>query len=442
MIFKNRFRTRWRGAIFQIVFLLCAGAASIVFAAPRHVYLTWQDDTSTTMTVNYQTLEGSDSSSVYFDTEPRNGDVAKYRHRATGIRHQIAGLDDGRWVHWVQLKNLAPGQTYYFVAGSPTNGFTVERAFRTIPMDENPIRFVDGGDMGTGPDLDILQTLAAKKEPQFAVMGGDLAYANDSLTNFGAWDLWIDKWETNMVTPRGLTIPMVLAIGNHEVKGGYNKTPLEATFFFRYFAQEPERSYYSRRFGKNLVLFLLDSGHTAMQGGDQAFWLDSELEFFKDVPNRMAFYHVPLYPSVRDYTNALSSEGRKSWLPIFDKHRLTTAFEHHDHAFKRTRLLRDGKLDPHGTLYLGDGCFGKSARAVMPEQRWYEAKAAGLQHFWVVDVMPKRVEYRAVNKDGIDFDVYPPDAEGAAQADEYFKSLPLPKSATSSGAPVKKSDKD
>jgi len=440
---KRGFCQRPTNALRSLVLslLLCSLATSLR-AAPRHVYLTWQDDTSTTITVNYQTMEGSDSSSVYYDTEPRHGDVAKYRYRTTGSRHQIPALADGRWIHWVELKNLAPGKSYYFTAGSTTNGFTAERQFRTVPNGNQTVRFVNGGDMGAGPELDILLPLAAKREPQFAVIGGDLAYANDVMTNFNLWDSWIDKWETNMITPAGLTIPMVLAIGNHEVRGGYHKTPAEASFYFRYFAQDSERSYYSRRFGKNLVLFLLDSGHAATHAGDQTYWLDSELESFKNVRHRMAFYHVPMYPSVRAYGGILSDHGRKNWLAVFDKHHLTAAFEHHDHAFKRTHLLREEKVDPTGTLYLGDGCFGKAARALSPEKGWYHAKTASLQHFWLVDASPRRVEYRAVDMKGVVFDVYPPDAKGAAEAEAYFNTLPQSKSSPTPSAPEKKADKD
>ena len=47
--------------------------AMAAHAAPRHVYLTWQGDTSRTITVNYQTLEPTDASTVLYDTKPRNG---------------------------------------------------------------------------------------------------------------------------------------------------------------------------------------------------------------------------------------------------------------------------------------------------------------------------------------------------------------------------------
>lgn len=395
-------------------------------AAPRHVYLTWQGDTSRTITVNYQTLEPVGASTVHYDTKPRNGRTGAYRYTATGSAHQIPGQADGRKIHWVELGGLTPGKTYYFIAGDPRHGFTAERKFRTVPSGSQSLRFVIGGDMGASSDLAVFLQQAAKLSPAFGVVGGDIAYAGDLLTNYSKWDAWLDHWETNMVTPGGYSVPMVLAIGNHEVRGGTATSPTNAQFYLRYFAQNGERTYYSRTFGKNLAMFLLDSGHLSRHGGAQAAWLDAQLSAQRDVPTKFAVYHVPLYPSVRVYDGAGSVVGRQTWLPIFDKHHLTAAFEHHDHAFKRTLLLRENKPDPDGTLYLGDGGWGMPARKVDAELRWYEAKAASIQHFWCVDVSRNRVEYRAVNKAGQVFDVYPPDAAGAGAAEKVYESLRKP----------------
>ncbi len=404
--------------------------ALTVSAAPRHVYLTWQGDTSRTITVNYQTFEPTETSTVYFDTKTRNGRHGDYRYTASGSTHQIPGLADERRVHWVELSKLTPGKTYYFIAGDPQHGFTAERKFRTVTSGVQSLRFVVGGDMGISSDGAELLQQSAKLSPAFGVVGGDIAYANDALTNFAKWDAWLDHWETNMVTPAGYTVPMVLAIGNHEVRGGTSAFMTNAQFFFRYFAQDHERSYCTRTFGKNVAMFLLDSGHISPHGGEQAAWLDAQLLAQRKVPNKFAVYHVPLYPSVRAFDGGGSVQGRQAWLPIFDQHHLTTAFEHHDHAFKRTPLLRENKSDPHGTLYLGDGCWGMAARKVDAERRWYEAKAASLQHFWCVDVNRSKVEYRAVDKTGQVFDVYPPNAAGAKAADKIYESLMRPKPAT------------
>ena len=407
-------------------------------AAPRHVYLTWQGDTSRTITVNYQTLEPAEASTVYYDTKPHHGIPGEYRYTVTGSAHQIPGLADERKIHWVELSKLKPGETYYFIAGDAGHGFTPERKFRTVPPDSQTVRFVIGGDMGIGSDLTVLLQQAAKASPAFGVVGGDIAYAGDLPANFARWDIWLDNWETNMITPAGFTIPMVLAIGNHEVRGGTATSPTNAQFYLRYFAQNGDRTFYSRTFGKNLALFLLDSGHLSRHDGAQTAWLDAELSALHDVPTKFAVYHVPLYPSVRVYDGAGSVIGRKVWLPLFDAHHLTTAFEHHDHAFKRTHLLRDNKPDPGGTLYLGDGGWGMPARNVDAQLRWYEAKAASIQHFWCVDVSRDGVEYRAVNKAGQVFDVYPGNAFGAGEAEKVYESLTKSKPLESPKAAVTK----
>ena len=420
---------RWKAGIgnFRWSFLGWSACGCLIAvavqAAPRHVYLTWQGDTSRTITVNYQTLEPTETSTVYFDTQSRKGRYAEYRHTAAGRAHQIPGLADGRKIHWVELGGLTPGQTYHFIAGDPQHGFTAERKFRTVPAGSQSLRFVVGGDMGTSSDGAALLQQSAKLAPAFGVVGGDLAYADDALRSFDKWDAWLDHWETNMVTPAGYTVPMVLAIGNHEVRGGTATSKTNAQFYFRYFAQDPERSYCVRTFGKNVAMFLLDSGHLSPQGGEQAAWLDAQLTERRGLPYKFAAYHVPLYPSVRAFDGSGSAKGRNAWLPLFDQHHLTTAFEHHDHAFKRSQLLRAGKPDGHGTLYLGDGCWGMAARKVDSQLRWYEVKAASLQHFWCVDVSRRRVEYRAIDKAGQVFDVYPPDAAGASAAEKAYQAL-------------------
>jgi hypothetical protein len=56
-------------------------------------------------------------------------------------------------------------------------------------------------------------------------------------------------------------------------------------------------------------------------------------------------------------------------------------------------------------------------------RRWYEEKAASLMHVWRVDVTASGVEYRAVDKQGRVFDVYPPTAQGAKEAEEVYRQL-------------------
>lgn len=340
---------------------------------------------------------GGVESVVRFDTRSGGGDPEAYRKRATGRSHRIAGVGD-RIVHRVELTGLEPGRTYWFVAGDGS-AWTAERKFRTIPADDVDLRFATGGDMGVDSHVPQLLARAAAEEPRFALIGGDIAYANGSVSNIDRWDAWLGHWSLQMVTPEGYTVPVLLAIGNHEVRGSYGKTADEAPFYFGLFAQEGRRSYFVRDLGPRLSFFVLDSGHVTSHGGDQREWLDRELARRKDRPYRMAVYHVPLYPSHRDEDGGYSAAGRRFWGPLFDRHRLTVAFENHDHTLKRTHRLKGGEIDEEGTLYLGDGCWGRSPREVHPD-RWYLAHAASVRHVWIVDVESDGIEARALDEEG------------------------------------------
>jgi hypothetical protein len=380
------------------------------------------------MTVNAQTAREVRAVEVRFDTEPRRGRSGDYAYTATGSAHQIEGLADGRWVHWIDLGGLEPGRRYWFVVGSEEHGFSRERAFETLPDDDSPIRFVAGGDLGLGSDVRQLHAHAAARKPQFAIIGGDLAYVNGELSDVEDWDEWFDQWEDGMVTPDGLTVPMVLSVGNHEVRGGYLGGTERAPFYTGFFAQPTSTdrpSYFRTRFGALMALYTLDTGHIVSHES-QVGWLEEALTGDAGVPYRFAQYHIPMYPSHREYEAESMRLAREHWLPLFDRHGLTAAFENHDHTFKRTHPLRGGQVagTAGGTVYFGDGAWGRGDRPVRLSERWYLAASGANRHFWIVDVRPDGVEYRAVDTRGGVFHVYPSDLPDAVAAEAYFRTLP------------------
>jgi hypothetical protein len=322
--------------------------------------------------------------------------------------HQhLIELSDDRAMYAAQLTGLKPGTVYYFVTGDEESGFTAERKFRTLPGGDKPFRFVDGGDMGTDGLVVPLLQLAAKRDPDFGVIGGDIAYANGLLGNNDLWDRWLTNWDDNMVTTDGRMIPIVTAIGNHEINDYVSTVPeICAPWYTALFGRQAPNVYHSFRVGNNAVFYLLDTGHLVPYSGDQAKWLDAELNHYRDVPFKFASYHVPLYPAHRDYVGGDSVQGRTHWAPLFDKYGLTVAFEHHDHVFKRSKPLKDGKIDPAGTIYVGDGCFGKGSRTVDPKPRWYDEKEQGIAHFWLVSVEKNKLELEAVDHQGTTIDKF------------------------------------
>ena len=361
-------------------------------------YLTWQDDPSTTMVVNYQTASLPEEVEVRYDVEAL---PEHYRHRAQGDSRQIPGLPDGRYINSVALEGLIPGTTYYFRFGNDAEGFSEEYAFRTIPQDSESLRFISGGDTRITSITRALFEKAAAQDPLFVVIGGDLAYADGDFDKIGRWDAWFQHWFDYMVAPDGRLIPMMHGIGNHEVNNLKGSKEERAPFFYGFFPQGG-RSYFSHRIGSHLGMIVLDSAHI-VEHASQAPWLREQLEQYSDLPFITAVYHVPLYPSHRDFDGAFSAWGRRHWLPLFDAHRLSVGFEHHDHTFKRTKPLRNNAVDARGTLYVGDGSMGVKPRRPKKDL-WYMEKTSATPHFWIVDVIADTMLLRAMDKKGAIFD--------------------------------------
>ncbi len=212
-----------------------------------------------------------------------------------------------------------------------------------------------------------------------------------------------------MRTPDGHLIPMVVAIGNHEVNRMAVSEPAakRAPFYTLFFHQHPEgRSYFLRRFGAQVAVWVLDSGHLASFAGAQEAWLERSLREHRGPRFRFALYHVSHYPAHRPYEDEGAPLGRRHWGPLFDAFRLTAAFEHHEHLLKRSHPLRNGAVveDGQGTIYIGDGGWGKSHVREPVGDRWYVAKTLRRRHVWRVTASGDEVHYTALGAAGQVFD--------------------------------------
>jgi hypothetical protein len=249
--------------------------------------------------------------------------------------------------------------------------------------------FVSGGDCGVNAHAVANNILAAKQEPYFALIGGDLGYDNGTSARTALG--FLQNYSRHMVDPQGRLIPMVTCIGNHEVKGGFAaKSRAAATYYFPLFeGLYPESSYAALDFGNYLSLVLLDSGHVSPIGGAQASWLAGTLAERQERPHLIAANHVPAYPSYRapGGTGMLAAVlgtgdgNRRHWSPLFERYGVDAVLEHHDHTFKRTHPLTDGRPDKNGVLYLGDGSWGQLRAPVAAEKRPYLATVGRAYHF-------------------------------------------------------------
>lgn len=387
--------------ILLTLFFYFSGGCSL---PSTHVYLTWQGDPHTTITINVQSLGKDYPVEVLYGDRSYKDNPESYPHQIEGISKTIPEVKPERSVHIFELTGLKPGELYYFTLKTIKGKYSQEYKFRTIPNDGSPLHFVIGGDIGILPSASRLLYYAGKLNPQFLVVGGDISYANEEPKNDWIWDVWFNNWEKNMKTSEGCLIPIIAGIGNHEVNKKDPSLPPEerSPFYLRYFAQGG-KTFFSKTFSPYLSLIVLDSSHI-VPVSEQTEWLKSTLQSSNNLPYIIPVYHVPLYPSHRSFDGGVSVEERKLWLPLFDKYKVNVCFENHDHTFKRTKPLRNGQVDENGTVYLGDGCFGVNPRTIENFSLGYFEKAESRRHFWYVEIDANKLKAQAIDDNGNLFD--------------------------------------
>lgn len=394
---------------------------------PAALYLTWERDPTTTMSVNWH-------------VEPDAGGEALLEYRESGTEddwtavegttvydpeeqfHPNENTDYDRAVNRAELTGLEPGTSYSFRFGTAPVW-----TFRTLPAQlEEPLTFANGGDTEDENWEPILETLMTE-DPEFVTIGGDLPYANGGTSTdaLELWHSWLDSVKEYLVDPEGRVVPIVVGIGNHECRaqffdlmrfdpnvsigepelndeGEVKTRPFEgdpaesrrlfAPYFYTFFPFPGGRGYGTLDAGEYLSVVMLDSYHTNSVLGPQTEWLDETLEQRRDVTHVFPHSHVPAFPSHRElkrYTRQIQD----AWLPLFERERIRFTFGHHDHTTKITPPLLDGEVDEDGVVEVGDGCMGVSPRDIEPDRQWIEhAESTRCVNIVTIDGETTRVE--------------------------------------------------
>lgn len=404
---------------FLIIFLFSLSILQIAHAKRgiEEALFTWTDSPSTTLNVIWL-VEEDDSTRFAWGKEGETVDrqAKVYRQSfyekaisfwgiASDVKNARFSLPSLKSANveacHVQLTGLIPDTVYCVKLGKK------EFKARTLPSKRpDRISFVTGGDMMHKPKYhaDGVKAMASRS-PDFALLGGDLAYANGQ--DWKRWLDWIEEYADHARTADGLSIPFVVAIGNHEVIGGYGQTPKEAPLFFNLFPFPEENSAtYAINLFDDLSVVVLNSNHTQSVESQTEF-LESALWQRKNNKHLFALYHFPAYGIVKGgLGHSVSQSIRKHWTPIFDKYGLDAAFENDHHIYKRSNLIKGGKVDPSGTLYIGDGAWGVQTRSFPEKDRWYVANASPTRHVIEVVIEDDVRTYRAINHQQKVFDEF------------------------------------
>ncbi len=368
--------------------------------SPKALFLTWQRDPTTTMTIQWiGTPEEGAERPIWF---AKAGSLDWRRAVSTPRPYPMTNDQ----VFRTELTGLDPDTTYHFRVGLDA----AERKFRTMPAKAtNTIDFISGGDSGIGREAQMSNRVAATQAPKFVLIGGDLAYENG--VDARVFQQFLQNYSEQVIDDHGHMIPVITCIGNHEVRGGYEKTRKEAPFFYALFdGLFTDTGYAALDFGDYLSIVLLDTNHTSPVGGDQTDWLAKNLKQREERDNLFVAYHVPSYPSFRPFVadsdeSGTGHDSRKHWVPLMERYNVDAVFEHHDHTYKRTQPLLGGHADANGIPYLGDGSWGKLRRPKTPEERPYLAVVHETYHLTLHRIEGKQRFHVALSDKGRIMDI-------------------------------------
>lgn len=362
---------------------------------PEAYYLTWKDNPSHSMIIFW--ISKDKQTIISFQKSKEDNWVKK--------QGEVEFLTNSSLlVHKVELTDLEEDTDYQFRINSSEE---IHR-FHTLPKDfKRPLKIAIGGDVFLDEKLySKMNREVAKNDPDFAILGGDLAYS-EGMRRFlkpkswkaQRWFEFFKIWTRDMVTKEGRIIPLVPVIGNHDIRGGLEH-PLKQDILFYQLFSFPQNGipYRTLEIGENLCFFLLDTGHSYPVGGGQTEWLEKSLLKHENALYKIPVYHIAAYPSVASFNYCVAPEIRKFWVPLFEKFRLQIVMENDNHAFKRTFPLIQGKIDEKGVSYLGDGNWGVPPRNV--KSRYYLKKALKTTCYWLLTISQEECHCQAFDNDG------------------------------------------
>jgi hypothetical protein len=253
----------------------------------------------------------------------------------------------------------------------------------------------------------------AQHSPSFVIFSGDFLWSGDDQALPDTWDNWLKAMYEFWVTPENLMIPIIPAIGNHEIKypppTDYDPET-DAMNYYALFNLPGNERWYSLNWGPDLRIIILDSevlDRESETWREQMEWLERELPASEDYMWKVVVFH-------RDMISARSQIPRmiEDWAPVFDYYHVDLVMMGHFHAYERSHPLNwtmapEEIVPPEeGTVYTVSGGWGAPLYTGSPQ--WFSAFGPRSRyHFVLIDVAENgTLHMQAVDANGKIFDEY------------------------------------
>ncbi|MBE2180123.1 MAG: fibronectin type III domain-containing protein [Chthoniobacterales bacterium] len=385
---------------------------------PPAIFLTWYHDPTTTMAVQWHNYNPAHNKLRY---RPVGGETwQEFTAQVTDLFPTTERL-----IHKAEITGLTPNTEYEFqLDGDAYEGRT--NRFKTLPATlDQPLTFIDSGDCDVSSSAVQMASLVGALDPAFVILGGDLAYNDDYQPNFWKWYRFLDA-AAKVVGPNGRLVPIILTLGNHEMKGGYHNSSSNPSYepgeawknrvaaqYMPIFGIPGQESYRALDIGNYLSFILTDTDHLSPMAGAQTTWLQQALNERRHVPHLIPAGHLAAYPSNRDINDSRHAFIRQNWSPLYEQAGVQLVLDHHDHTFKRTPPILGSGIDPKGITYIGDGTWGVELRVPKdPASTWYLEKAESRRHIFAITIRPDGRTVRAIDSNGIIFDEFSQTIDG------------------------------
>ncbi len=346
-------------------------------------YLSWTDDTSTTITISFQTP-------VNVSTIIQYGTSKNYTNFTTTTNKQ--------W-HSITLTNLQPSTTYYYRISSPNYNYSymnVDYYFTTGPSSAETFRFVVYGDnrpdnFGRCANEKIVSEIINYR-PDFVINVGDIVLDATGNAN-GQWDRLFYEWRN--LAPY---TPLMIALGNHEFYE--DSSPGEAdngAYWLQTFHFPNTEVYYSFNYSNAhfICLNLSIDEHRVLPGSPEYTWLINDLAKANSSPTIdwiFVFFHVPLYSSGSHSSNQELIHDLEN---IFVNSGVDVVLQGHDHHYERIYI--------NNIYYFVFGGGGAEQEVWLATNPWSQHAEIAV-HYGAFQIDGKTLTMQAVRVDGYIFD--------------------------------------
>lgn len=329
-------------------------------------YLSWEGESSTTMTISWET-----------DT-PLNS-IVQYG-KSVPFSHTVQ-TDSLCTLHHIQLTGLEPNTVYLYHVSSSEGPTSEVYQFRTGSPYLVSYRFGVMGDDRDGDQVhqSIINSIGTF-DPDFLINTGDLV---GNASNMASWAAFFDI-EKNLIG----YVPLMPAQGNHDDYGHWYQK-----FFALPNNVDPAwELFYAYSYG-NAYFIVLNSNFSTYwtaPGKSEYNWLEDQLQNqAQNYDWRFVVFHHPPYGSGH---HGGWEPGATYWVPLFETYGVDAVFNGHNHFYEHSIK--------NGIHYFTIGGGGADLHSMStPDENPYRVKFEEVYHYAIVDVDGPNLSIKVYRED-------------------------------------------